>query len=296
MFNLLKTTAQKLKKALTKTRSVLGDQIRSLFKKPLGEETFAALEEILYEADLGPELAEEFTNLARHLPKDEILEGFATHAIKILSAPAKEPPKEAKVILVVGVNGSGKTTTVAKLAKHYQSQGKRVLVAAGDTFRAAATEQLELWASRLKIDIVKGRAGGDSAAIIYDAISKAKSGYDILIADTAGRLQAKTELMHELGKIEQICNKQLEGAPHETLLVLDATTGQNALDQAITFNQFTPLTGIVLTKIDGSAKGGIVLSIYRKLGVPIRFLGVGEKAEDLLPFEEKVFAEALFQK
>ncbi|GAB5411317.1 MAG: hypothetical protein ChlgKO_04310 [Chlamydiales bacterium] len=296
MFNLLKTTAQKLKKALTKTRSVLGDQIRSLFKKPLGEETFAALEEILYEADLGPELAEEFTNLARHLPKDEILEGFATHAIKILSAPAKKPPEGAKVILVVGVNGSGKTTTVAKLASHYQSQGKRVLVAAGDTFRAAATEQLEIWAGRLKIDIVKGRAGGDSAAIIYDAISKAKSGYDILIADTAGRLQAKTELMHELGKIEQICNKQLEGAPHETLLVLDATTGQNALDQAITFNQFTPLTGIVLTKIDGSAKGGIILSIYRKLGVPIRFLGVGEKAEDLLPFEEKIFAEALFQK
>lgn len=296
MFNLLKTTAQKLKKALTKTRSVLGDQIRSLFKNPLSEETFAALEEILYEADLGPELAEEFTNLARHLPKDEILEGFATHAVKILSEPEKKPQLDAKVLLIVGVNGSGKTTTVAKLAKQYQQEGKRVLVAAGDTFRAAATEQLEIWANRLKIDIVKGRPGGDSAAVIYDAIAKAKSGYDILIADTAGRLQAKTELMHELGKIEEICNKQLDGAPHETLLVLDATTGQNALDQAMTFNQFTPLTGIVLTKVDGSAKGGIVLSISRKLGVPIRYLGVGEKAEDLLPFEKQVFAEALFQK
>ncbi|MDX8430391.1 MAG: signal recognition particle-docking protein FtsY [Candidatus Algichlamydia australiensis] len=301
MFNLIKTSAQKLKKALNKTRSLLGDQIRSLFKNPLNDETFIALEEILYESDLGPELAEEFTNLARHLPKEEILEGFATHAEKILQTPTDIGPKEPKegepkVILVVGVNGSGKTTTVAKLAKRYRDEGKKVLVAAGDTFRAAAVEQLEIWAKRLKIDIVKGRAGGDSAAVLYDAIAKAKSGYDVLIADTAGRLQAKTELMHELGKVEQVCKKQLDSAPHEALLVLDATTGQNALDQAITFNQFTPLTGIALTKIDGSAKGGIVLSIYRKLGVPICYLGVGEKAEDLLPFDEKIFAEALFQK
>lgn len=301
MFGLLKSSVQKIRKALTKTRSLLGDRIRAIFKEPLNEETFAALEEILYEADLGPELAEEFTKLARHLPKDEILDGFATHAIKILHAPPsvknKDPKTgEPKIILVVGVNGSGKTTTVAKLAKRYKEEGKRVLVAAGDTFRAAAVEQLEIWAKRLDIDLVKGRAGGDSAAVLYDAVTKARTGYDVLIADTAGRLQAKTELMHELGKVEKICNKQLEGAPHETLLVLDATTGQNALDQALTFHQFTPLTGITLTKIDGTAKGGIVLAIYRKLGVPIRYLGVGEKAEDLLPFEEKLFAEALFQK
>ena len=175
------------------------------------------------------------------------------------------------------------------------SQGKKVLLAAGDTFRAAAIEQLQIWASRLHIDLVKGQPGGDPSAVIFDAITSAKAkGVDVVIADTAGRLQSKTDLMQELDKVRRACAKALPSAPHETLLVLDATTGQNALDQAKVFHEFTPLTGLVLTKLDGSAKGGIVLAIRHQMKLPIHFIGVGEAFDDLMPFDPDSYVEALF--
>ena len=200
-----------------------------------------------------------------------------------------------KVILVVGVNGSGKTTSSAKLARLYQQKGEKVLLAAGDTYRAAAIEQLSLWAERLKIDCIKGMQGGDPSAILFDALTAAKArGHSVVIADTAGRLQSKQDLMQELSKIERVLKKVVPDAPHETFLVLDATTGQNAIDQAKVFHSFVPLTGLILTKLDGSAKGGIVLSIYHQMGIPIRYMGIGEKAEDFIPFNQDEYIEALF--
>jgi fused signal recognition particle receptor len=199
------------------------------------------------------------------------------------------------VILVVGVNGNGKTTSVAKLAYRYKENGKKVVIAAADTFRAAAVEQLAAWANLLKIEIVKGHSKSDPAAVVFDAISAAKARQaDVVIIDTAGRLHTKTPLMQELEKIRRVCCKVDAEFPQETLLVLDATTGQNALDQAKTFHQFTPLTGLILTKLDGTAKGGIVLAIHQKLNLPIRFIGVGEELKDLQPFDPKAFIEALF--
>jgi len=196
---------------------------------------------------------------------------------------------------MIGVNGSGKTTSCAKLAKKYQAEGKKVLLAAADTFRAAAIDQLQAWAQKLNIDIVKGQPGGDPAATVFDAIASAQArGHDIVIADTAGRLQSKTDLMRELEKLRRVCHKADQSGPHETLLVLDATTGQNGLDQAESFHKVTPLTGIVLTKLDGSAKGGIVLAIAKSLKLPIRYVGIGEGADDFADFDQKSFLDALF--
>ena len=199
------------------------------------------------------------------------------------------------VILIVGVNGNGKTTSVAKLAKLFKSQGKSVLLAATDTFRAAGMEQLETWGKKLEIDVVKGLPKSDPAAVAFDAITAAKArGVDVLLIDTAGRLHTKTHLMQELEKVRRTLGKVLPGSPHETWLVLDATTGQNAVDQAKIFHEFTPLTGLVLTKLDGSAKGGIVFHIHQVLHAPIRFVGVGEGEDDLLPFDPESFVNALF--
>jgi fused signal recognition particle receptor len=200
------------------------------------------------------------------------------------------------VILVVGVNGSGKTTTIAKLAHYYQRQGKKVLLAAGDTFRAAAIDQLKIWAERANTPVIAHQANADPGAVVFDAIKSALARkFDIIIIDTAGRLHTKYNLMKELEKLKSIASKQVHAAPHETLLVLDGTTGQNALSQAKHFKDSVAITGVVLTKLDGTAKGGVVFAIGKSLGVPVRFIGVGEKIEDLIPFDSKAFVDGLFE-
>ena len=202
-----------------------------------------------------------------------------------------------EVILVVGVNGVGKTTTIAKLAHYYAEQGKKVIIAAGDTFRAAASEQLSIWADRVGVSIVKHKEGADPAAVVFDACASAiAKEADLVIVDTAGRLHTKVNLMEELKKIGRVADKQIPGAPHQTLLVLDGTTGQNAVSQAKLFGEAVPVTGIVVTKLDGTAKGGVVISIKEELGVPVRWIGVGEQMDDLRPFNAKEFANALFDK
>lgn len=202
-----------------------------------------------------------------------------------------------EVILVVGVNGVGKTTTIAKLAHYYAEQGKKVIIAAGDTFRAAASEQLSIWADRVGVSIVKHKEGADPAAVVFDACASAVAKEaDLVIVDTAGRLHTKVNLMEELKKIGRVADKQIPGAPHQTLLILDGTTGQNAVSQAKLFGEAVPVTGIVVTKLDGTAKGGVVISIKEELGVPVRWIGVGEQMDDLRPFNAKEFANALFDK
>ena len=202
-----------------------------------------------------------------------------------------------EVIFIVGVNGVGKTTTIGKLAKYYKGQGKNVMLAAGDTFRAAASAQLTIWADRIDVPIIKHQEGADAAAVVYDAVASAKARHiDILLVDTAGRLHTKSNLMEELRKMARVAGKAIEGAPHETLLVLDATTGQNAVSQAKLFGEVVPITGVVLTKLDGTAKGGVIISVKRELGVPVRWIGVGEGADDLRPFDAAEFADALFDK
>lgn len=277
--------------------SPLSKKIRALFSRGPDESAFESLEQIFYEADLGATTSAELVEKIKDLKtadtdkildfvKQELLKGFTQKPAPQTSSP--------HVILLVGVNGSGKTTTLAKLASHYVGQKKKVLVAAGDTFRAAAVEQLSTWASRVGVDVVKSQPNSDPSGVVFDALAAAKSrGIDIVLIDTAGRLQTKTDLMHELAKVRRVCQKQIPDAPHETLLVLDATVGQNALDQAQTFNQFTPITGIVLTKLDGSAKGGIAFAIQKQLNIPIRWVGTGEGAEDLAPFDPESYVDAL---
>ncbi len=308
IFKFLKSSYDKVKSALSKTRSLLGQKILSLFKGPLNEETLDQLEQMLYEADLGVKMSHQITEDLKkhyrqhpHLTPEELLDFIRK---EILRGLQKFPPglKEVPsgggplVILIVGVNGNGKTTSIAKLAKKFSDEGKKVLVAAADTFRAAAIEQLEMWAQRIPVDIVKGAPKSDPAAVAFDALTAAKSRQmDVLIIDTAGRLHTKTPLMQELEKIKRSCHKVLPESPHETLLVLDATTGQNAIEQAKSFNQYTPISGLILTKLDGTAKGGIVLAIQQQLGIPIKFIGVGEGLEDLEPFDAEQFSQALFE-
>lgn len=308
VFKFLKSSYENVKHALVKTGSLLGNKLRNLFKGGINEDTFDQLEQLLYEADLGVQYAQELTAKVRErlkhnpeLTSNDLIEELRKDILQSLRPLSPEvhdipPPPVPLIILVVGVNGNGKTTSVAKLARRYQAEGKKVIVAAADTFRAAAIEQLELWAQRLGIDIVKGHPKSDPAAVAFDAVSAGKArGADIVIIDTAGRLHTKVPLMQELEKIRRSCRKTSSEAPHETLLVLDATTGQNAIDQAKTFHQFTPITGLILTKLDGTAKGGIVLAIQRKLGLPVKFIGVGEGVDDLQPFDPQSFVNALFE-
>lgn len=304
VFNFLKSSYNKVKNALVKTGSILGNTIRSLFSKKIDDETLEALEKAFYEADLGVQTAMELTQKVKELyAKDPTLTGedlltaIRQEIMRILvtNLPSSAPITSPHIILIVGVNGNGKTTSVAKLARRYQADGKTVLVAAADTFRAAAIEQLAHWASRYQIDIVKGAPNSDPAAVAFDAVTAGKArNSDVVIIDTAGRLHTKLPLMHELEKIKRACRKLVEGAPHETLLVLDATTGQNAIEQAKIFNQFTPISGLILTKLDGSAKGGIVVSIQRQLGIPVKYIGIGETIDDLEPFDAETYVNALF--
>ncbi|MBS0630053.1 MAG: signal recognition particle-docking protein FtsY [Verrucomicrobia bacterium] len=304
MFKFLKDRFSKIRQALSKTRSVISGRIMTLFQKPFDEETFDSLEQIFYEADLGTACSEElvaqtklFLRKNREASTEEILSFLRSSCLEMMEVPPKVAPKKGtpQVILIVGVNGSGKTTSIAKLANILKEEGQSVMLAAGDTFRAAAIDQLATWAERLKIPIIKSTPGGDPAAVAFDAVTAAKArGIDTLIIDTAGRLQNKTDLMRELEKVQRVIQKVIPDAPHQTLLVLDATTGQNAVDQADVFHTFTPLTGIVLAKLDGSAKGGIALSIYKKLGIPVLWVGVGEKIDDLIPFDKESYLDALF--
>jgi len=301
---LLKPGFSKIWRACSKTRSLLGEKFRSILNKSLDDNTLEELEQTLFEADLGSTLA--FTlieHVRTHAKKqgnqNNLIRAMKDRAEQILNLPplsmGREVTTPPKVVLIVGVNGSGKTTSAAKLAKMYKDEGKRVLLAAGDTFRAAAIEQLQMWSNQMHVDYVKGSPGGDPSATIFDALTAAKArGHDVVIADTAGRLQSKTNLMKELSKIGQVTEKLVPNSPHEVYLVIDATTGQNAIDQAKIFNAFTPLTGLIFTKLDGSARGGTILSIYHSTKIPVRYIGIGEKDEDLIPFNPKTYIDALF--
>ena len=276
---------------------VLGQKFRELFKGKVDEEQIEKLEQLFYEADLGAQTSADLTDQVRTLYKknpkisaDEILKEIKGELVSQLKTipSSTEEQGSPHIILIVGVNGNGKTTTIAKLAHHYKSQGKSVLVAAGDTFRAAAIEQLDMWAQKIGVDIVKSKPGADPAAVAFDAVAAAKSrGVDIVIIDTAGRLHTKNDLMNELEKIKRVSK------PHETLLVLDATIGQNGVEQAATFHKFTPLSGLILTKVDGTAKGGAALAIQKKLQLPIRFCGNGEQVGDFAPFDPESYVDNL---
>ena len=288
---------KKIVSPFAKIKAALGQKIQALFSKGGNEESYEELERLLYEADLGAELAANIVKDARKVPDDQIIPFVKEKILALFSAPPE--PKSMTtphVILIVGVNGSGKTTSLAKLAQKYRSENKSVLIGAGDTFRAAAVDQLELWANRIGVDLVKAQPKSDPSAVAFDAVQAALARKtDILFIDTAGRLQNKTDLMHELSKIRRVIQKLIPEAPHETLLVLDATLGQNALDQAKTFNEFTPITGIILTKLDGTARGGIAAAVQKQTGIPILWAGLGEGAEDLVPFDPKEYVEALFK-
>src|SRR5436309_14327745 len=302
------TFLEKMKQAVTRTRENLSEKIDQItaFTKEIDRATLDDLEAILITADLGTKTTQEVLGKLREradrkqikdvselkrLIKDQILE--------ILNST---PPRSGKpvsgqpeVVMVVGVNGTGKTTTIGKLAYAIRAEGKTVLLCAADTFRAAAIEQLEIWGSRTGVEVIKTKPGGDPSAVLFDSLSAAKArGADYVIVDTAGRLHTKQNLMAELEKMRRTAQKVIPDAPHEILLVMDATTGQNGLQQARQFTQSTGVTGIVLTKLDGTAKGGVVVAISRELGVPVRYVGVGEKAGDLLPFDPKEFVESVF--
>ncbi len=297
MFKFLK----KIASPFTRIGSRLGQKIRSLFSAKIDESSYEELERLFYEADLGASLSAELVEKVRSLLRkdpgmqsEQILQEIRSEILSYFIPPSPLALSHPHVILIVGVNGSGKTTSVAKLASHFRKEGKKVLIAACDTFRAASVEQLERWAKAIGADLIKSQPNSDPSAVAFDALAAAKAReIDIVLIDTAGRLQTKTELMHELAKIRRICDKQIPGSPHETLLVLDATIGQNALDQAQAFHGFTPLTGIALTKLDGSAKGGIAVAIQKQLHIPILWVGVGEAAEDLQPFDAPTFIDAL---
>ncbi|MBI3508497.1 MAG: signal recognition particle-docking protein FtsY [Chlamydiia bacterium] len=269
----------------------------------MDDEAFTNLEQLLYEADLGPQLAMEMVDKVKafarkhpHFTSEECIALIHGELLSLFPPSPVLSEHRPTVILLVGVNGSGKTTSLAKLAHHFQSEGKKVLIAAGDTFRAAAIEQLEIWAQKVGVPIIKSQRHGDPSGLTFDAIAAGIARQmDIVLIDTAGRLQTKTDLMQELAKVHRVCQKQLPSAPHETFLVIDATIGQNALDQAKAFHAVTPLTGIILTKLDGSAKGGIAVAIQKELRIPIRYIGTGEGEGDFAPFDPKSYLDALLE-
>lgn len=295
----------KIKEGLKKTRDAVIGQIDSMLKSftKIDDELFEELEELLVMGDVGVPTAEKICEeLKKRVKKEGIKNPNEIHRLleetvsdMLRGGEELDLSTTPSIILVIGVNGVGKTTTIGKLANHLTKQGKKVFLAAGDTFRAAAIEQLEIWADRSHCEIIKQNEGSDPAAVIYDAISAAKARHaDVIICDTAGRLHNKKPLMDELAKINRIIDRELPDASKEKLLVLDATTGQNAVNQAEQFSLATGITGIVLTKLDGTAKGGVVLAIKEGLGIPVKYIGVGEQIDDLQPFDAEDFAKALF--
>lgn len=295
----------KIKEGLKKTRDAVIGQIDSMLKSftKIDDELFEELEELLVMGDVGVPTAEKICEeLKKGVKKEGIKNPNEIHRLleetvsdMLRGGEELDLSTTPSIILVIGVNGVGKTTTIGKLANHLTKQGKKVILAAGDTFRAAAIEQLEIWADRSHCEIIKQNEGSDPAAVIYDAISAAKARHaDVIICDTAGRLHNKKPLMDELAKINRIIDRELPDASKEKLLVLDATTGQNAVNQAEQFSLATGITGIVLTKLDGTAKGGVVLAIKEGLGIPVKYIGVGEQIDDLQPFDAEDFAKALF--
>lgn len=303
MFKAIASHFKKVKGFFSKLTFSLGKKIKNLFAGDRSDASFDHLEQLFFESDLGAAFAMELVEKVRSevkkhptLTADEIIDYIRKELLEILGPAPEHPPltHTPHVIMVIGVNGSGKTTSVAKLAKYYAKQGKKVMVAACDTYRAAALEQLETWSARVGVDIVKSQPKSDPSSVAFDAISSAKAKkIDIVILDTAGRLHTKTDLMHELEKIRRVTQKLIPDAPHETLLVLDATIGQNALDQAEVFHRFTPISGIILTKLDGTAKGGIVIAIKKQKNLPVLWVGIGEKDDDFASFDPDAFIEAL---
>ncbi|WP_077211494.1 signal recognition particle-docking protein FtsY [Bacillus dakarensis] len=304
------TVTEKFKDGLTKTRDNFSSKVNDLVARyrKVDEDFFEELEEILIQADVGFDTVMELIDeLKMEVKRKNIqdpaeVQGVISEKLVEIYNSGNEASSELNiqetgltVILFVGVNGVGKTTTIGKLAHKFKSEGKKVVLAAGDTFRAGAIEQLEVWGERVGVDVIKQDAGSDPAAVMFDAIQAAKSrNTDILLCDTAGRLQNKVNLMKELEKVKRVIEREIPGAPHEVLLVLDATTGQNAMIQAKTFKEATNVSGIVLTKLDGTAKGGIVLAIRNELHIPVKFVGLGEKMDDLQEFDAEQYVYGLF--
>jgi fused signal recognition particle receptor len=321
MFSIFKKSEgsllDRLKESVSKTRSQIAAKIEDLIsgEKKIDPALLEKLENALLAADLGPRTTRQILEAVRQRLERHALNNAADlkaelknqllHALRIIPALSKASatngnPVAAQVvrphvIFVVGVNGTGKTTTIGKLAHRFRQEGRSVVLAAGDTFRAAAIEQLAVWATRTGSEIIKTKSGGDPAAVVFDALSAAASrNADVVIVDTAGRLHTKSNLMAELDKMKRTAAKAVSGAPHDVLLVMDATTGQNGLAQAREFTMTAGVTGIVLTKLDGTAKGGIVVAITRELGLPVRYVGTGESVEDLVPFDAETFVSSLF--
>ncbi|MGH7795538.1 MAG: signal recognition particle-docking protein FtsY [Candidatus Binatia bacterium] len=300
---------QRLKQGLTKSRESWTDKIGAILQnRRWDENSLAEMEESLIAADVGVKASEKLIAALRcRAPNDsddmaqEMASRLQAAMVEMLQSPHAAPKiphlsVRPWVVLFLGVNGVGKTTTIGKLAAQYRGAGKKVLVVAGDTFRAAAIEQLDVWGQRIGVDVVKHRPGADPSAVVFDGMQAGKSrGVDVLLIDTAGRLHTKVHLIEELKKIRRVITREQPGAPHETLLVLDATTGQNGLQQARVFKESADITGIVLTKLDGTAKGGVIISIQEELAVPVKYIGVGEEIEDLQPFDPASFARALFE-
>jgi fused signal recognition particle receptor len=299
----------RLKAGIEKTRAGLVDRVEDLLagRKEIDADLLEELEYTLITADIGPRTTTEILERIRERVDRKLVNDAAQlkslireHLLEVLEATDRPMPHvddPPAVVMVVGVNGSGKTTTIGKLASRYKNEGRSVLLCAADTFRAAATEQLEIWGERTSTDVIRQKAGADPSAVLFDALQSAKARkVDYVVVDTAGRLHTKENLMAELEKMRRTAGRVVPGSPHEVLLVLDATTGQNGLEQARKFTETSGVTGIVLTKLDGTAKGGVVVAIARELNLPIRYIGVGEKVDDLLPFEPEEFIESLFEK
>jgi fused signal recognition particle receptor len=301
--------SKSLAEGLARTRSSFVDKVEALLlgKKKIDDELLEELEEILITADLGVTIVQELLETARTMAdRDELADPAAIKkilmekiveylAVSVEKSEIRQPASGPLIIMVLGVNGVGKTTSIGKIANKYHQAGKKVLLVAADTFRAAAAEQLQVWGERIGVEVVARSAGSDPSSVIYDALDSAKGKEsDVIIVDTAGRMHTKVNLVEELKKIKRVMSRKVSDAPHELLLVIDATTGQNAISQARMFNDAVKVTGLVLTKLDGTAKGGIVVNISRELNIPIRFIGVGEQLNDLRDFDPGEFAEALF--
>lgn len=295
----------KLKEKLTKTKQTIVDKIEAIVpaNRKIDDSTVEEIEEILISSDVGVKATEQIIETLRKRVKEGALKDYdglknlLKDELNKILGDASELYLKSKpsVILIVGVNGVGKTTTIGKLGYKFKQEGKSVVFAAADTFRAAATEQIEIWANRVGADIIKHKSGADPAAVAYDALEHAKAkNKDIVIVDTAGRLHTKYPLMEELKKINRVMKKSIPDAPHETLLIIDATTGQNAIRQAVLFNEAVGLTGVVVTKLDGTAKGGIIFAVKKEIGIPIKFIGIGEGVDDLKEFNPREFVDALF--